>query len=113
MADHQLTGEMIAQFREGCALLQSMTPAEYRWQEGERWYRFAAIDKALTWPLVSPGGPSVFDTALDGPCDLPPHAGQAIDWPTAVAWRKALIAASGEVPRDFRFVFEDDFPGNE
>jgi hypothetical protein len=108
----QLTDEQIAQFREGCALLNAMTPAEYRWRKGEKWERFSLIDKELCWPLGLVGGPSVFETELDGPCPYRPDQGLAIDWPVAQAWRKALIAATGETPRDFSFVFEDDFPGN-
>jgi hypothetical protein len=97
---HQLTDEMIEKFREGCRLLAAMSPAEYWEGKSDRHRRFEEIDKALTWPLVDPGGPSVFDPELSGPCHGRPE-GQTIDLPVAQQWQRALIEASGEVPRDF------------
>jgi hypothetical protein len=96
----QLTHEMVEKFKEGCALLRAMSPAEYHEMTSERWRRFSLFDKALTWPLVSPGGPSVFDD-LSGPCPYEPYRGLAMDWPVAVARQKALIEASAVTPRDF------------
>jgi hypothetical protein len=99
---HQLTDEMVAKFKEGCALLRAITPEEYRLMRGEKWERFKMIDKFLTWKLVDPGGPSVFDDLSTMPSYLRPDMGRFVDWPVAVAWQKALIEASGETPRSFR-----------
>jgi hypothetical protein len=95
---HQFTAEHLALWREGCELLAAMTPKEYRTMRGESWQRFAQLDKALTWGLVGPWSASLFDAELDGPCDQRPEMCQAVDWPTAQAWRKALIEASGCTP---------------
>jgi hypothetical protein len=92
---------MVNQFREGCRLLAAMTTTEFWERKSERWRRFKELDKNLSWPLVDPGGPSVFDPRLDGPCPYGPQTGLAIDWPTAQQWQRALVEASGEVPRDF------------
>jgi hypothetical protein len=97
MDEHrQLTDEMVNQFREGCRLLREMSTTEYWQMKSARWRRFNAIDKSF-WSLLDPGGPSVFDSKLDGPCTW----GLAADWAVAAAWQKALIEASDEVPRDF------------
>jgi len=90
---------MIELWREGCQLLQQMTPEDYG--RGDIWQRFQQIEKALTWPdpISLAGGPSPFNSELDGPCPYAPHMGQAVDWPTAQQWRAALIAASGMTPR--------------
>jgi hypothetical protein len=96
---HLLSDDHVAKFREGCALLRAMTPEEYWLRRGDEWERFKLIDKALTWKLVDPGGPSVFEDLSVMPSYLRPDMGLFIDWPVAVAWQKALIEVSGEVPR--------------
>jgi hypothetical protein len=98
----QLTDEMVHQFREGCALLTAMTPHE--WDEGrsERYRRFCDLDKNLTWSLIGPWSVSVFDSRLDGPCERRPEYAQARDWSISQAWRRALIEATGLVPRNFK-----------
>src|SRR5215831_16006836 len=95
----QLTHEHVALWREGCALLRGMSEREWREGKSDRYRRFQQIDKELTWPLVDPGGPSVFNPALAGPCPYELPRGLALDWPIAVAWQRALIEASGETPR--------------
>jgi hypothetical protein len=110
MDEQHLTDEMVEQWREGCRLLATMTPEEYRTMRGAKWGRFAKIDIALTRKLVSPGGPSLFDSDLDhGPCHARPETSDAFYWPTAQTWRKALTEASGEVPRDLSFVYSDEY----
>jgi hypothetical protein len=99
----QLTDEMVELFRQGCALLEAMSPREYDRGESRRYRAFCEIDRKLTWRLIGPHSCSVFDAALDGP----PHAYltsshlQFIDWPAAQTWRTALIEAGGIVPREF------------
>jgi hypothetical protein len=95
---HQLTAEHLTLWREGCELLAAMTPKEYREMRGERWDRFAQIDKALTWGLIGPWSASVFDAELDGPCGQRLEMCQSVDWPNSQAWRRALIEASGLTP---------------
>jgi hypothetical protein len=99
----QLTDEMVELWRTGCALLDAMTRREYSDGESDRYYQFRDIDKRLTWPLVGPHSCSLFSAHLDGPPDLwtSPQYGMYIDWPVAQTWRKALIEASGVVPRKF------------
>ena len=99
----QLTDEHIALWREGCALLDQMTKREYGKGESDRYYEFAAIDKKLTWRLVGPHSCSLFSAHLDGAPDpwVSPEYLQYIDWPVAQTWRRALIEASGVVPRKF------------
>jgi hypothetical protein len=91
-----VTPEILQRWREGCAILREMSTTEYWERKSERWRRFQQIDKTF-WPIVDPGGPSVFDPELDGPCTW----GLPADWQIAQNWRKALIAASGETPRNF------------
>ena len=99
----QLSDEHIALWREGCALLDQMTKREYGKGESDRYYEFTAIDKKLTWRLVGPHSCSLFSAHLDGAPDpwVSPEYLQYIDRPVAQTWRKALIEASGVVPRKF------------
>ena len=99
----QLTDEHVTLWCEGCALLAAMTRREYAKGESKRYYRFRDIDKALTWPLVSPASASLFSHHLDGPPDAwtSPEYLQYIEWPDAQQWRRALIEATGLVPRKF------------
>jgi hypothetical protein len=94
---------MVDLWRQGCAALKAMTSTEYTEGESERYRRFTAIDKALTWPLVGPHSASLFDAALDGPPDpwCSPEYAQYIDWPIAQQWRRALIECSGVTPKKF------------
>jgi hypothetical protein len=96
----QLTDEMVRQFREGCALLAAMSEHEYAEGESDRYYQFCDLDKNLTWRLIGPHSCSVFSADLDGPCYLRPELAQAVDWPVAQTWRKALIEATGITPRN-------------
>jgi hypothetical protein len=117
----QLTAEHLALWREGCELLAQMTSnrgvknpgcsshgvenrgcSEWDEREGEHYDRFCEIDKRLTWGLVGPWSASLFDAELDGPCNQRPELCQSVDWPTAQAWRRALIEASGETPKPFQ-----------
>ena len=97
----QLTDEHIALWREGCTLLEAMTPTEYAEGRSDRCRRFRAIHKELTWGLLDPHSASLFDARLDGPCDMRPEYAQAIDWPISQAWRRALIEATGLTPKKF------------
>jgi hypothetical protein len=98
----QLTDEHCDLWKRGCALLQAMSEREYREGQSDRYYRFCDIDKALTWRLVSPASESLFSAHLDGPPERWASGGQqAIEWPIAQTWRKALIEASGMTPRKF------------
>jgi hypothetical protein len=92
MTEHQLTDEMVDQFREGCALLAAMTRGEWDKRRSARYRRFQDLDKALTWSLVDVAGPSVFENL-----DRCPTA-WALDWPVAQAWQRALIETSGVAP---------------
>jgi hypothetical protein len=96
MTTHQLTDEHLALWCEGCALSRGMTEREWREGKSDRYRRFQEIDKALTWKLVDPGGPSVFEDLSAMPSYLRPDMGVFIDWPVAVAWQKALIEAEIE-----------------
>ena len=77
-----------------------MTKRELRQGESERYYEFAAIDARLLW-LVGPHSRLLFSAELDGPPD--PKAmlsAHLLDWSASQAWRRALIEATGLVPRD-------------
>jgi hypothetical protein len=54
MERRQLIDEHVRLWCEGCALLRAMTEREYVAGKSDRYYQFRDIDKALTWPLVSP-----------------------------------------------------------
>jgi hypothetical protein len=97
----QLTDEHVALWREGCALLEAMGPREYNRGNSPRYRAFCEVDKKLTWRLVGPWSCSLFSSSLDGPPTQGPEYQQTIDWPVAQTWRKALIEASGIVPRKF------------
>jgi hypothetical protein len=101
--ERELTDEHVRLWCEGCAELQAMTKREYAEGKSARYYRFQAIDKALTWPLVSPASESLFSHHLDGPPDAwtSPEYQTFRDWPSAQQWRLALIEATGITPRNF------------
>jgi len=101
MERRQLIDEHVRLWCEGCALLRAMTEREYVAGKSDRYYQFRDIDKALTWPLVSPASESLFSAHLDGPPERWVSGQQAIEWPIAQTWRKALIEASGMTPRKF------------
>ena len=84
----QLTDEHIALWREGCTLLEAMTPTEYAEGRSDRCRRFRAIHKELTWGLLDPHSASLFDARLDGPCE---PAGEGTDVGPAVAADLRLV----------------------
>jgi hypothetical protein len=107
----ELTDEHCNLWRRGCALLAEMTPREYFAHErGDRYYQLLDIDHALTWRLVGPHSTSLFDADLDRPLDewCSPTQGQFIDWPIAMAWRAALIEATGITPKKFEYDDEEE-----
>ena len=106
----QLTDEHIALWREGCTLLEAMTPTEYAEGRSDRCRRFRAIHKELTWGLLDPHSASLFDARLDGPCDMRPEYARAIDWPISQAWRRALIEATGLTPKKFEPLHVNSHP---
>jgi hypothetical protein len=100
--ERELTDRHVELWREGCAVLESMSRREYARSESETYRKFREIDVALTWPLISPASISMFHSRLDGPCDLPPNDAQAVDWESARMWRHALIQSTGVVPPKIR-----------
>jgi hypothetical protein len=98
--ERELLDEHVDLWREGCALLAQMTKREYAAGESERYRRFQAVNKALSWHLVGPHSESLFSAALEGPPTQGPEYLQTIDWPVARVWRHALIEATGLTPRD-------------
>ena len=98
----QLTDRHCELWREGCALLGAMSKRECEQGESDRYRRFQQVDKMLTWPLVGTWSCSLFSARLDGAPDewVSPQYAMYIDWPTAQAWRRALIDATGLTPRE-------------
>jgi hypothetical protein len=96
-----LPDEHVNLWREGCAELQAMSKREFFEGKSVRYRRFLAIDKALTWRLVSPASESLFSHDLDGPPPKGPEYQETIDWPAARRWRHALIEATGLTPKKF------------
>jgi hypothetical protein len=79
-----------------------MSAHERELGESERYRRYQSINKTLMWGLVGPHSCSLFSAHLDGPPDewCSPSYAMYIDWPTAQAWRRALIDATGITPSD-------------
>jgi hypothetical protein len=98
--ERELTDEHIALWREGCRVINAMTPREYN-EGGPLRSRFLEINRDLTWHLVGPWSTSLFDEHLDDSPDewSNPSTQNYRDWMIARTWRNALIEATGLTPR--------------